>query len=148
MMRDLVLRRATSGDAEAVADLYLSSRRAAGPLIPPSVRKDEEVRSHVRQTLIPHREVWLAEDERLLGVLVLDGSELQWLYVDPGAQRRGVGAALLRQAHMLRPQGLALWVFASNTPAREFYQRHGWRVVGGTDGDNEEGAPDLRMVNS
>ena len=29
--------------------------------------------------------------------------------------------------------------------AVSFYRRHGFEVVGRTDGDNEEGAPDLRM---
>ena len=31
-------------------------------------------------------------------------------------------------------------------PARAFYERHGWRAVRETDGENEEGAPDVRYV--
>ena len=59
---------------------------------------------------------------------------------------RGLGSRLVELARQRRPDGLALWVFASNTGAVRFYERHGFAVVGGTDGDNEEGAPDLRMV--
>ena len=52
------------------------------------------------------------------------------IYVDPEAQRQGVGRALMAAA----TRGLAvhgfgeavLWVFEANTPARAFYERLGW----------------------
>ncbi len=56
-----------------------------------------------------------------------------------------MGARLLAEARHRHPEGLSLWVFTSNTGAVRFYERHGFVVVGGTDGDNEEGAPDLRI---
>ena len=37
-----------------------------------------------------------------------------------------------------------LWTFQSNHGARRFYERHGFVAVQHTDGDNEEGAPDVR----
>ena len=40
---------------------------------------------------------------------------------------------------------MQLWAFQSNTGALRFYERHGFVAVEETDGDNEEGAPDLRM---
>jgi GNAT superfamily N-acetyltransferase len=64
--------------------------------------------------------------------------------VDPTGS--GVGTALLDWAKELRPEGLRLTTFESNVGARRFYDRHGFRVVGGTDGDNEEGAPDLHLA--
>ena len=79
-------------------------------------------------------------------MLVLDGDDLDWLWVLPEAQGTGIGSALLSHARQQRPGGLALWVFASNAPARRFYERRGWRAVRGTQGDNEEGAPDVRYV--
>lgn len=97
-----------------------------------------------------HDEVWVAEEAgRILGFLAIDRSEgygedlLAKLYVDPGAQNRGVGTALLDKAKALRPDGLVLWVFQRNEGARRFYERHGFRLVKLTDGaDNMEREPD------
>jgi GNAT superfamily N-acetyltransferase len=57
---------------------------------------------------------------------------------------RGIGARLLDLAKVLRPDRLELWTFAANIGARRFYERHGFLAVDATDGDNEEGAPDVR----
>jgi GNAT superfamily N-acetyltransferase len=152
------IRRAGLSDANTVADIYLSSRAAAGPAFPPGVHPDHEVRNFVRGVVLAERETWLAGTGRpdgrdgpdgsaAVGLLVLDGNELDWLFVRPGAQGRGVGTALLDHARTQRPDGLALWVFVSNIAARRFYERHGFAAVRTTDGrDNEEHAPDARYV--
>jgi putative acetyltransferase len=45
------------------------------------------------------RDIWVAVlDERLVGVLALEGSEVDRLYVAPEAQGCGVGTALLELA--------------------------------------------------
>lgn len=59
----------------------------------------------------------------------------------PGA--RGLGSRLVSVAKDRCPDGLDLWTFAANAGARRFYERHGFVVVATTDGDNEEGAPDV-----
>ena len=97
-----------------------------------------------------HEEVWLAEENgRPLGFLAIRRSDqnrgevLEKLYVDPEAQNRGVGTALLDQAKAMRPDGFVLWVFQENEGARRFYERHGFRLVELTDGaDNMEREPD------
>ncbi|GAB3678280.1 GNAT family N-acetyltransferase [Angustibacter aerolatus] len=142
------IRRAVEGDAEALAEVHHRSRESAGGLIPPAVHPVEALHRFTRDVVVPHREAYLAEDHdgTALGTLVLDGDDVDWLYVAPEAQGRGVGRALLEHAKSLRPNGLALWAFASNHPARTFYERHGFVAVRETDGDNEEGAPDVRYV--
>ncbi len=70
--------------------------------------------------------------------MVLDGDEVDQLYVGPEWQRRGVGSNLLRLAQRWRPRGLALWTFQSNHPARRFYERHGFVAVAWTDGSTNE----------
>jgi ribosomal protein S18 acetylase RimI-like enzyme len=60
--------------------------------------------------------------------------EVWAIYVDPAAQGRGAGRALLDAA----VRGLAargydeaiLWVFEANAPARAFYERLGWTPDG------------------
>ena len=97
-----------------------------------------------------HEDVWLAEEGgRLLGFLAIRRSRtngwetLEKLYVDPEAQNRGVGTALLDKAKELRPEGLYLWVFQKNEGARRLYEREGFELVELTDGSaNMEHEPD------
>jgi GNAT superfamily N-acetyltransferase len=147
-MRPVTLRRADTADARAAADVWLRSRRAAVPAIPAPVHPDDDVRHHFETVLVPTKETWLAEaDGVAVGVLVLDGTEVDQLYVDPDWQRGGIGSELVRLAQNRRPGGLALWTFQSNLGARRFYERHGFVAVGWTDGSaNEERAPDVRYV--
>jgi GNAT superfamily N-acetyltransferase len=160
------LTRAGADDAPALARIHLAARAAAGDAFPPAVHPDEDYLPHLLADVLPRAEVWVVrEDREPVGLLVLEDDLLADLYVAPEAQGRGVGTALLAHAKRLRPDGLRLWVFVSNVPAREFYARHGFVVVGGTDGDNwahaagsdatpeaawrpsggEEGAPDLLL---
>jgi GNAT superfamily N-acetyltransferase len=139
------IRPATTEDATEVADLYLRSRRASFPAIPASVHPDDDVREHFATTVLPSCETWVAEEEgALVGILVLNGSWVDHLYVDAGRTAHGVGTLLLDHAKQQRPDGLDLWAFQANTGARRFYERHGFVAVEETDGDNEEGAPDVR----
>lgn len=76
-------------------------------------------------------QVLVAEiDGRLAGFAAVVGSELDGLFVEPELWRRGVGAALIREAvHRARRQGSALMVIA-NPAARTFYEKCGFSVEG------------------
>jgi ribosomal protein S18 acetylase RimI-like enzyme len=144
----LRIERAVDADASTAAEIYLRSRRAAWPDMPHGIHSDDEVRAFVPDVVIAQRETWLAwEAGSALGLLVLEGSEVDWLFVDPLAQSQGVGSALLDHAKARSPRGLSLWVFESNRGAQAFYERHGFVVVERTDGSgNEEQAPDIRYA--
>ena len=147
MTGSIELTRAGADDAPALARIHLRARAAAGAAFPPAVHADAELLPHLLAGVLPSAEVWLARlDGEPAGYAVLEGEDLLAdLYVDPEAQGRGVGDALLAHARTRRPAGLTLSVFTSNTRAQSFYLCRGFEVVGGTSGDNEEGAPDLRM---
>jgi ribosomal protein S18 acetylase RimI-like enzyme len=53
--------------------------------------------------------------------------ELHRIYVDPEQKGNGIGSALMRELHQRLAPGASyvLLVLASNTPAIEFYRRHG-----------------------
>lgn len=142
------LRRALASDADVVTQIYLRSRTDAEPQMPPDIHTPDQVRRFVAAVLIAECETWLAQVEGTpVGILVLDGDDVDWLFVHPDAQGRGVGTALLRHAKSKRPGGLALWVFESNVSAQRFYERHGFVAVLRTDGaQNEEHQPDVRYV--
>jgi ribosomal protein S18 acetylase RimI-like enzyme len=143
------LRPARVDEQDALARLFQRAREGWEyvPRVP-----DEALPTIAGELFERHEEVWLAEEARRpLGFLAIrrsrrhDWEVLEKLYVDPEAQNRGVGTALLEQAKALRPGGLVLWVFQQNTGARRFYERHGFRVVAlrfGAAADNMEGEPD------
>jgi chorismate mutase len=58
-----------------------------------------------------------------------------------------VGTALLDLAKARRPRGFHLWVFVTNTPARNLYRARGLVELETTDGaGTDEKAPDVRMA--
>jgi len=142
------VRRANHADARASADLWLRARKAAVGTIPEPVHHDDDVRAWFASHVVSDTDLWLAEDRTrmLVGILVLDGPWIDQLYVEPTVTGRGIGAQLVKVAKRERPEGLRLWTFASNTRAQRFYERHGFVQIGRTDGDNEEGAPDMLYV--
>ncbi|MHB1509956.1 MAG: GNAT family N-acetyltransferase [Acidimicrobiales bacterium] len=145
----VLVRRAERQDVRAAAEVYLRSRRAAVPAIPPIVHGDDDVRAWFSDTVFAQRQLWIAAhgSGTVIGLMVLDGDFLDQLYVDPRHNGAGVGSELLAIARSLRPGGLQLWTFQSNVGAKRFYERHGFAPVEWTDGaGNEERAPDVRYV--
>jgi GNAT superfamily N-acetyltransferase len=146
-MSDVLLRPAVAADLPAVAEVYVAARAAAVPALPPELHSADEVRAWVARWDLHADEVWLAERDRLLGFAHLTDTWLDGLYIDPSAQRIGIGSALLDVTKARRPDGFGLWVFESNTPARSFYRQRGLVEVERTDGaGNEEKAPDIKMA--
>jgi GNAT superfamily N-acetyltransferase len=113
-----------------------------------TVDDDDDVGAWFASHVVCDTELWVAEDRAgmLVGILVLDGRWLDQLYVEPTSTGRGIGEGLVKVAKRERPQGLQLWTFASNAGAQRFYERHGFVETGRTNGDNEEGAPDILYV--
>ena len=140
-----VVRQAAASDAEAIATVWLRSRRASIPAIPAPVHSDEEVRRWVSDVLLPSGGTWVVENEiGVIAMMSVRGGWIDQLYVDPVQFGQGTGTKLLGQAKKLYPGGLDLWTFQSNVRARRFYEAHGFLPVEETQGDNEEGAPDVR----
>jgi ribosomal protein S18 acetylase RimI-like enzyme len=102
------------------------------------------VRAWFTSVVLVEREVWIAEMRgRIVGMMVVRADFVDQLYVLPEAQRRGIGARLLAQAKRGRAR-LRLYTFESNEPARDFYEKHGFKAIAFGDGTgNEEGALDV-----
>ena len=144
----LTLRPGIETDLPSVAGIYLAARAAAeeSGTMPPGIHPPPEVRAYVAGWDLTADDLWVAElDGDPVGFAHVRAQWLDSLYVDPRAQGRGVGSALLDLVKATR-ESFGLWVFVSNTPAREFYRRHGLVEVARTDGrDNEERAPDIHL---
>ena len=135
-----MIRPATPDDAPAVARVFGDSRAEAMPWLPVLHTPEEDLAWFTKQ-LAGEAYVW--DEGGILGYAVLNGDELHDLYIAPEAQGRGIGSALFARVQEARPAGFHLWAFRDNTRARGFYERRGCVVVRATDGDNEEGLPDV-----
>ena len=142
MNLNVTLRPAGSEDAADISEVFLVTRRDALPDLP-QVHTDDEVRTWIRDVVLPTATVWVAEtDGAIVGFFALDGHMLDHLYVHPDYQRAQIGAVLLERARSLSPTHLELYTYAQNEGARRFYERHGFRAIAfGT--DNEENLPDV-----
>jgi ribosomal protein S18 acetylase RimI-like enzyme len=140
----VAIRPAAAADAAAVADVYLTSRSQAAPYIPRLTHTADEVRAWIASIVLVGYEAWVAEvGGRVAAMMVLRGESLDHLYVLPEHQRHGVGTQLLAHAKGRR-RTLRLYAFESNEPARDFYEKHGFKAIAFGDGTaNEEGAPDV-----
>ena len=70
-------------------------------------------------------------DKRLTGVMGLhrDVDLIRHAYVLPGAQRRGVGGALLGHMRQLSPRRILVGTWEAADWAIRFYRRHGFELV-------------------
>ena len=135
-----MIRPATPDDAPAISDLFVRARDAMAYL--PRIPEDD--RPVLGSWFLERADLWVAEEGgQVVGFASVSGDELTHLYVDPPAQKRGVGTALLEHVKSLRPERLELWVFQKNEDARRFYERHGFQLVRLTNGaGNMEREPD------
>ncbi|SOE00807.1 GNAT family N-acetyltransferase [Blastococcus haudaquaticus] len=144
---EVLLRPAVASDSGGVADVWLRSFGAALPTVS-RAHSDDEVRSWVRDVLVPRHDTWVAEvGGAVVGVLALSEGWLDQLYLDPAWRGRGIGDRFMALARRRQPAGLQLWTFQVNESAQRFYERHGFVAVERTDGaGNEEREPDVRYV--
>jgi GNAT superfamily N-acetyltransferase len=142
-MTAVTLRAATGADAPAIAAVFLEARRAMTYL--PVVHTDNEAAPHFYE-MVMRSEVLVAErDGLVIGFAAVHDGWLDHVNVHLSFQSAGIGSRLIAWAQEISPTGLDLWVFQRNTRAHALYLSHGWRDVLSTDGDNEEGQPDIRM---
>lgn len=139
-----LVRRGWTGDAERSTAIFWAARSEMEYL--PALYTYEQTAWWVEHVMCPESELWIAERNGApVGFAALRGDWLDHLYVEPSAQGRGVGEALLAKAKRRRSE-LHLRVFERNTGARAFYERSGFALVGASDGaDNEERLPDLHL---
>jgi GNAT superfamily N-acetyltransferase len=139
-----ILRGATAGDADAIADVYCASFRLLTFL--PMLHTAAEYRSFIANVILKNCEVTVAEDDSgVVSFLALQGEEVRLLYTRPDRISRGAGTQLIEAAKNSGVSALELWCFQANTRARRFYEARGFHAIGFTDGaGNEEKTPDLR----
>ena len=145
MVDGIEIREAEPGDAPEIAEIHLAARREAMPYLR-RAHTDGETRDYFARVVGDRPSAWWVAriGHEIVGYMLIDGADLDHLYVRPGWQRRGIGLSLLTKAKALSPQRLELWTFQRNANARGFYEAHGFRAVACTDGRNKESEPDVK----
>jgi putative acetyltransferase len=138
------LRRATTSDAVAIADVYCTSFRLLTFL--PMLHTIEEYRWFISNVTLKECEVTVAEDETgIVAFLARREEEIRLLYTRPDRIGMGAGTQLIDAAKAGRVNALELWCFQANQRARRFYEARGFHAIRFTDGaDTEERMPDVR----
>jgi len=140
------LREATLEDSDAIAKVYLTSRKAFVAFAP-LAHTDESIYRWVRETLIPSEQVIVAEKNGIIiGMMSLTKDEgigrIKQLYIHPTSVGHGVGTAMVNLAKSILGSPIQLYTFQKNTGARRFYEKHGFQAIVFDDGsDNEENCP-------
>lgn len=144
----LTLRRMRVEETGAACALWTRSKKRAYPwLAIEQAHTPEEDFAYFSRTVCVRCEVWVAlRAARIAGLLALEGSHVDQLYVEPGEQGTGVGSALLAHAKALRPAGLSLFTFQRNARARRFYEARGFRAVQFGVSPPPENEPDVRYA--
>ncbi len=106
MAEELLIRRAAAPDAAAIADVYLTSFRAALPTVR-LAHTDDECRAWLAEVVVPHLESWVAEaGGSIVAMMVLAEGWIEQLYVAPDWRGRGLGDRLVALAKGRQPAGL------------------------------------------
>jgi GNAT superfamily N-acetyltransferase len=113
----------------------------------PRIHSHEDVARFYKKDVLEQRKVFVvASSSQIIGVMALDTEHtVTALYVAKNFRSQGVGRLLLDRAKTESRDGVKLWTFQANEPARRFYLREGFSEVNRTDGDNEEGLPDILL---
>lgn len=125
----MIIRRGTPADVPRALEIWRAAVDATHGFLTPEHRAEIDVM--VAEQFLPNAKLWLAtdDDEYPVGFLVMDGSMIDALFVDPTFHGQGYGTALLNHALELAPNAT---VDASEqaSNALPFYLARGFRVVG------------------
>ncbi|MBF2028293.1 MAG: GNAT family N-acetyltransferase [Oscillatoriales cyanobacterium C42_A2020_001] len=147
-MNSFNFRSATPSDTDAIAQVYLSSRRAFVSFAAIAY-SEEAVYEWMHNILIPESQVTVVErDNKIIGMMALSTTEgtgwIDQLYLHPDAVGQEIGTKLIERAKVELGSPIRLYTFQENQGAIRFYERHGFKAIQYRDGsENEENCPDI-----
>ncbi len=131
----MVIRQSRPDDSARVMDIWRAAVDATHHFLLPQHRAAIEAEL---AGFLPSAPLWLAVDgeDRAIGFMLLDGAQMEALFVDPACHGQGVGRALVDHARGLH-RVLTTDVNAQNPQAAGFYARLGFVEVGRSDRDGQ-----------
>jgi len=82
-----------------------------------------------RLTELKESDIYVYEDEGVIGYGALFGSEIRALFVHPSFRGKGVGKSLLEFLLSKVTGSVILYIAKTNAPAKKFYNNYGFKVV-------------------
>lgn len=128
------IRAGSPADVSRALEIWRAAVDATHGFLTPDDR--DEIDRMVAQQFLPQAELWLAEDGDgcVLGSLVMEGEEIDALFVDPAVHGQGCGTALVQHALILSPHAtVEASEQASN--ALPFYEARGFVRIGRSETD-------------
>ena len=132
----MLLRPARPEDMATVADIWHRAWHVAHPRhVPDGLTAGRTLEAFHERTPSRAADTTVAEvDGRIVGFTMVDGDELEQLFVDPDLHGGGVAAPLLAEGErQIAAAGHAVaWlaVVVGNARARRFYEKQGWYDAG------------------
>lgn len=90
----------------------------------------ERQRTYLQKKISAGSRIFLLTAEKPVGLVCVTGDLIEDLYVLPEDQGKGYGTALLRRAVTECAGRARLWLLETNTKAKVFYERRGFRPTG------------------
>jgi putative acetyltransferase len=140
------IEKAKEEDIAEVARLFKTTRESELPYLPKLHTPQEDV-SFFRAKVFSQQTVHVLREDRvrLVGFIAFDSEWIHHLYILPELTGHGLGTQLMKLAKK-NSKNLQLWAFERNVRAIRFYQKHGFKIIKKTDGnENEEKEPDVLM---
>jgi len=128
-MSDVSLRPATAADAPVLARVaHASFHQAFAGIMSAAALAQRPLPFFVERFGVQWPQVVVAERAgRIVGFSMVRERHIDMLFVDPGAQARGVGKVLLDGCEA--GGAITLECFRDNRQARDFYEKHGWKLT-------------------
>lgn len=126
------VRRGSQADAARALEIWRDAVDATHGFLTPQDRAEIDV---IVSAWLPAAELWMVDDgRRPVGFLVMDGTMIDALFVDPAVHGHGFGTALLEHALKLSPHAT---VDASEQAANAlpFYEARGFVRTGRSETD-------------
>jgi GNAT superfamily N-acetyltransferase len=91
----------------------------------------ERQRKYIEQEIQRGKQFYLlSESGQAKGIVSVQDSLIENLYVLPAEQRKGYGTALLQYAEKRCSRTPTLWILSNNTVAENLYQKFGYEFTG------------------
>lgn len=131
------IRKGRPNDLPRALEIWRTTVDATHGFLTPEDRAEIEVM--VANDFLPNVELWLAVDaaDRPLGFLVIDGTMIDALFVDPAHHGRGIGTFLLDHALALVP-GASVDASEQASNALPFYEARGFVRTGRSETDPQD----------
>ena len=132
-------------DTIATAAIWHRSGLDEYTYLPAFQRLDDKKALEIfKAVIVKNCDIWVYEAEsKVRGFIAMKGSYIDRLYVDPIAQKSGIGTAFLLHAKKICPSGLQLCTHQQNHRARKFYEKFGFVAVKFGISPPPESAPDV-----